>query len=132
MAGMTRTEARRWWAAGAITLGVLAVGLDVTVLSVALPTLAGALKASESDLQWFSSGYALALAAGMLPAGVLGDRFGRKRLMVAALVLFGAGSVVCAYSPTPAVFIAARVVLGAAGAALVVIVLSIFAVLYTV
>ncbi len=128
---MSSKGARRWWAAAAITLGVLAVGLDVTVLSVALPTLAGALKASESDLQWFSSAYALALAAGMLPAGVLGDRFGRKRLMIAALVLFGAGSIACAYSPNPAAFIAARVVLGAAGAALVVMTLSIFTVLFS-
>jgi DHA2 family multidrug resistance protein-like MFS transporter len=128
---MISLGARRWWAAGAITLGVLAVGLDVTVLSVALPTLALTLKASESDLQWFSSGYALSLAAGMLPAGVLGDRFGRKRVMVGALLLFGAGSIVCAYSPNPAVFVAARVVLGAAGAALVVMTLSIFAVLFS-
>jgi MFS transporter, DHA2 family, multidrug resistance protein len=73
----------------------------------------------------------LALAAGMLPAGVLGDRFGRKRVMIAALVLFGAGSIACAYSPNPAVFIAARIVLGAAGAALVVMTLSIFTVLFS-
>ncbi len=128
---MSSIGARRWWAAGAITLGVLAVGLDVTVLSVALPTLAVALKASESDLQWFSSGYALALAAGMLPAGVLGDRFGRKRIMIGALLLFGAGSIASAYSPNAAAFVAARVVLGAAGAALVVMTLSIFAVLFS-
>src|SRR5258708_30186398 len=95
---MNSTGARRWWALAAITLGVLAVGLDVTVLSVALPTLAVALRASESDLQWFSSGYALTLAAGMLPAGVPGDRFGRKRILIGALVLFGAGSVACAVS----------------------------------
>ena len=69
---------RKWWALGAITLAVLAVGLDGTILNVALPTLASALHASESDLQWFTSGYALMLAAGMLPAGLLGDRFGRK------------------------------------------------------
>jgi MFS transporter, DHA2 family, multidrug resistance protein len=128
---MSSIGARRWWAAGALTLGVLAVGLDVTVLSVALPTLAAALHASESDLQWFSSGYALALAGGMLPAGVLGDRFGRKRVMVSALLLFGAGSVACAYAPNPGAFIAARVVLGAAGAAMVVMVLSIFTVLFS-
>src|SRR2546430_14424202 len=60
---------RRWWALGALMLAVLAVGLDGTVLSVALPTLAGALHASESDLQWFSSGYLLTLAAAVLPAG---------------------------------------------------------------
>jgi EmrB/QacA subfamily drug resistance transporter len=122
---------RRWWALGALTLGVLAVGLDVTVLSVALPTLAVALKASESDLQWFSSGYALALAAGMLPAGVLGDRFGRKRVVAAALVLFGAGSVACAFAANPAEFIIGRVVLGAAGAAIVVMALSVMTVMFS-
>ena len=53
---MTIIGGRRWWALGAITLAVLAVGMDVTVLSIALPTLAGALKACESDLQWFFSG----------------------------------------------------------------------------
>jgi MFS family permease len=95
---MNSESARRWWALAALDLGVLAVGLDVTVLSVALPTLAGALKASESDLQWFSSAYALVLAVGMLPAGVLGDRFGRKRIVLGALTLFGAGSIICAYS----------------------------------
>jgi MFS transporter, DHA2 family, multidrug resistance protein len=122
---------RRWLALAATTLAVLAVGLDVTVLSVALPTLAGAIKASESDLQWFSSGYALALAAGMLPAGVLGDRFGRKRILLGALVLFGIGSVVCAYSVNSAEFIAGRVLLGLAGSAIVVMALSVLTVLFT-
>lgn len=122
---------RRWLALAATTLAVLAVGLDITVLSVALPTLAGALKASESDLQWFSSGYALALAAGMLPAGVLGDRFGRKRILLGALVVFGAGSVLCAYSVNAGEFIAGRVLLGIAGAAVVVMALSVLAVLFT-
>ncbi|HEV2141265.1 MAG TPA: MFS transporter [Candidatus Dormibacteraeota bacterium] len=127
---MNSIGARKWWALAALTLGVLAVSLDVTVLSVALPTLAGALKASESDLQWFSSGYALVLAAGMLPAGVLGDRFGRKKILIAALVLFGAGSVACAYSVNPGQFLAGRLVLGAAGAAVVVMALSVMAVLF--
>lgn len=122
---------RKWWALAAITLGVLAVGLDVTVLSVALPTLAVALKASESDLQWFSSGYALVLAAGMLPAGVLGDRFGRKRVFLISLVIFGAGSVACAYSANPGQFIAGRLLLGAAGAAIVVMALSVMTVLFS-
>ena len=128
---MIRQGTQKWWALGAITLGVLAAGLDVTVLSVALPTLAGALKASESDLQWFTSGYALVLAAGMLPAGVLGDRFGRKRVLLGSLVLFGAGSVGCAFSTTPGEFIAARVVLGAAGAGVIVMALSSLAVLFS-
>jgi DHA2 family multidrug resistance protein-like MFS transporter len=121
----------RWWALAGITLGVVAVGLDVTVLSVALPTLATALKASESDLQWFSSAYAVVLAAAMLPAGVLGDRFGRKKVMVGALVLFGVASFACAYSPGPSAFIAARALLGAAAAAIVVMALSTTTVLFS-
>lgn len=77
---------------GTVCLAMLAVGLDATVLSVALPTLTGTLHASESDLPWFSSGYLLVLAAAMLPAGLLGDCFGRKKVMLMSLALFGAGS----------------------------------------
>ena len=95
---MPEAGGRRWWALGAVMLAVLAVGLDVTVLSVALPTLAGALRAPESDLQWFSSGYALVLAAAMLPAGLLGDRYGRKKVMLARWRCSPGGSLACAYS----------------------------------
>lgn len=128
---ITNRGTRRWWALGALTLAVLAVGLDVTVLSVALPTLAGALKASEAQLQWFSAAYTLALAAAMLPAGILGDRFGRKKVLSASLILFGAGSIVCAYSPSPSVFITARIVLGIAGAGLITMALSALTVLFS-
>ncbi|HEY4864780.1 MAG TPA: MFS transporter, partial [Candidatus Dormibacteraeota bacterium] len=79
---MNGRSTRRWWALGAITLAVMAAGLDATVLSLALPTLTTALHASESQLQWFVTGYTLALAVAMLPSGLLGDRFGRKRVML--------------------------------------------------
>ncbi len=128
---MSNLGNRRWWALGAITLAVLAVGLDITVLSVALPTLAAALHASESDLQWFSSGYALVLAAAMLPAGLLGDRYGRKKIMLIALSLFAAGSIACAYAPSAGVFIAARLVLGLAGAGIIIMALAAVTVLFT-
>ena len=127
---MNQAGSRRWWALLAITLAVLAVTLDVTVLTVALPTLAGALRASESQLQWFVTAYTLALVAGMLPAGLLGDRYGRRAVMAAALVLFAVGSVGCAYAPSPAVFTAARVVLGLSGATLIVLALSIVTALF--
>jgi MFS transporter, DHA2 family, multidrug resistance protein len=86
------------------------VGLDVMVLSVALSTLSRALHASESDLQWISPGYLLVLAAAMLPAGLLGDRYGHKKVMLVSLGLFGAGSAACAYPPptSAAEFLAAR------------------------
>jgi Major Facilitator Superfamily len=96
------TDSRRWWALGAVTLAVLA----------------------ESDLQWFQSGYLLVLAAAMLPAGLLGDRYGRKKVMLASLVLFGAGSAACAFAPSPGAFIAARALLALAGAGVIVMALS--------
>jgi DHA2 family multidrug resistance protein-like MFS transporter len=127
---MDQLGARRWWALGAVNLAVLAVGLDGTVLSVALPTLAGSLHASESDLQWFSSGYLLVLAAAMLPAGLLGDRYGRKKIMLAALALFAGGSVASASAPSADAFIAARVLLGLGGAGVIVMALSALTVLF--
>ena len=122
---------KKWWALGALVLAVLAVGVDGTVLSVALPTLSKALHASESDLQWFSSGYFLVLAAAMLPAGLLGDRYGRKKVLVISLALFGAGSVACAYSTSVAEFMAARVLVGLAGAGLIVMAFSAVTVMFT-
>lgn len=130
---MARSSIRvsgRWLALGAISLAVLAVTLDVTVLTIGLPTLASALGASESQLQWFVTAYALALAAGMLPAGLLGDRYGRRSVAVAAIIVFGLGSIACAYAPGPEAFIAARITLGLAAAALIVTALSLATVLF--
>ncbi|MHB1630481.1 MAG: MFS transporter, partial [Bacilli bacterium] len=90
-----------------------------------------ALHASESDLQWFSSGYALMLAAGMLPAGLLGDRFGRKKVLLASLFLFAVGSIASAYSTTSGGFIMARAILGIAGAGIITMALSAFSVMFT-
>jgi MFS transporter, DHA2 family, multidrug resistance protein len=127
---MNTKGTRRWWALGAVSLGVLAVGLDGTVLSVALPTLAKALRASESDLQWFSSGYFLVLAAAMLPAGLLGDRYGHKRVLLVSLGLFGLGSLACAASSSAGEFLAARVLLGLSGAGVIVMAISALTVLF--
>lgn len=122
---------RRWWALGAVSLGVLAVGVDGTVLSVALPTLSKALHASESDLQWFSSLYLLVLAAAMLPAGLMGDRYGRKKVFLIALGLFGVGSAACAFSTSVIEFMAARVLLGLSGAGVIVMAITALTVLFS-
>jgi EmrB/QacA subfamily drug resistance transporter len=122
---------RRWLAMGSLTLALITIGLDQTVLSLALPTLAGSLKATESQLQWFVTAYTLALAAAMIPAGLLGDRYGRKSVLVGAILLFGVMSIACAYSPDANSFIAARAVLGVAGAALTVMSLSVVTVLFS-
>jgi len=122
---------RRWWALGAVSLGVLAVGVDGTVLSVALPTLSKALNASESDLQWFTSLYFLVMAASMLPVGLLGDRFGRKKVMLISLGLFALGSAGSAFSTSVAEFLAARVLMGMAGAGIIVMAISAVTVLFS-
>ncbi len=127
---MNTIVARRWWALSAMALSVFAVTLDVTVVNVALPTLAGTLNASASELQWFVIAYTLALVAGMLPAGLIGDRYGRKKLLCGALLLFVVGSLGCAYASGPEMFIVARVALGLAGAVLIVMVLSLITVLF--
>ncbi|MFG1783429.1 MFS transporter [Rhodococcus oryzae] len=115
---MNESGVRRWLALGALAVAMLTIGLDVTVLTVALPTLAVDLHADTAALQWFSGAYTLALAAFMLPAGALGDRYGRKKFLLAALLLFGAASIACAFAASSGQLIAARVVLGIAAAAM--------------
>ena len=122
--------AARWWALGAIGLALLAVGLDVTILNVALPTMSTSLHASIGDLQWFATGYTLVMAAMLLPAGMLGDRLGRKKLLLASLVLFGAASLWCAYAGSAGMLVAARVTLGMAAAFLTPLSTSVFLVLF--
>jgi len=122
---------RRWWALGALALSLLVVGLDLTVLNVALPTLATDLHASTGQLQWFADAYNLVLAAVILPAGMLGDRFGRKRLLLGALVVFGIASAACAYATSPAGLIAARAVLGVGAAFLLPLSVSVLPVLFS-
>ncbi|MFG3250879.1 DHA2 family efflux MFS transporter permease subunit [Streptomyces sp. NPDC048187] len=115
---MSRVAAQRWWAVGALVLASMVVGFDVTILSLALPTMADDMGADNAELQWFVTSYTLVFAAGMIPAGVLGDRFGRKKVLLAALLLFGASSLACAYATSAGAFIGARALLGL-GAALI-------------
>jgi len=127
---MADNTARRWWALIAIAASVLVVGLDTTVLNLALPTIATDLHASTRDLQWISDAYSLVLAAAMLPAGLLGDRLGRKKVLLVALVLFGASSAACAYAGGVGELIAARAVLGIGAAAIFPLSLSVIPVLF--
>ncbi len=127
---MADNSARKWWALVAIAASVLVVGLDLTVLNLALPTIATDLHASNSDLQWISDAYSLVLAAAMLPAGLLGDRLGRKKVLLVALVLFGASSAACAYASGVGELIAARAVLGIGAAAIFPLSLAVIPVLF--
>jgi MFS transporter, DHA2 family, methylenomycin A resistance protein len=105
-----------------LTLVVMCVGmflvlLDVTIVNVALPRLRADLGAGVSALQWIVEGYAIAIAAFMLPCGDLGDRVGHKRVVLAGLAAFAVGSLLAGLAQGPAVLVGARVVQGC-GAAL--------------
>ncbi|MFG1908567.1 DHA2 family efflux MFS transporter permease subunit [Kribbella sp. NPDC048928] len=126
----TLTGARRFGVLIALCLAVLVLGLDTTVLNVALPTLAQDLDASTSQLQWMANSYNLVLAALLLPAGLLGDRYGRRRIIAIALTLFGLASLACALADTAGQLIAARAFLGIGAAMIVPVALSLITVLF--
>ncbi len=127
---MEKMGARRWWALIAVAASMLVVGLDLTVLNLALPSIATALHASTSDLQWFNDAYSLVLAAAVLPAGLLGDRYGRKKVLLTSLAIFGVSSAACSYATTSGQLIAARAVLGLGAAAIMPLALAIIPVLF--
>jgi EmrB/QacA subfamily drug resistance transporter len=126
----TLTGARRFGVLSALCLAVLVLGLDTTVLNVALPTLAADLDASTSQLQWMANSYNLVLAALLLPAGMLGDRYGRRKIIAIALTLFGAASLACALSDSAGTLIASRAALGIGAAMIVPVALSLITVLF--
>ncbi|OFE17820.1 hypothetical protein BA895_13505 [Humibacillus sp. DSM 29435] len=123
-------DARRWAALAATALTVLVIGLDTTILNVALPDIAVDLGASNAQLQWFADSYLLVLGALLLPAGMLGDRYGRKRFTVGGLVVFGAGSLWCALATSASGLIGARTLLGVGAAVLIPLAMSSVVVLF--
>ncbi|WP_316779284.1 MFS transporter [Streptomyces sasae] len=114
----THQNPRRWWALGALVASMLVLGFDMTILNVALPTMAEQLGATTGQQQWMADAYVVVFASLMLPAGLLGDRFGRRRMLITGLAIFLAGSVIGALAGDVNWVIAARAVMGV-GAALV-------------
>jgi MFS family permease len=82
---------RRWWTLVVLCFSLLIIGVDNTILNVALPTLVRVLHASASQLQWMVDAYTLVFAGLLLTAGSLGDRFGRKKTLSLGLLIFGRG-----------------------------------------
>lgn len=127
---VTALGPRRWWVLGALVVTLLAVSLDLTALNVALPTLAAALHADTGDLQWIVAGYTLASATLLLPAGLLGDRYGRKKMLVGGLLVFLAGSSSAVYVASPGGLIAARTLMGVGAAVILPLALSVMLVVF--
>ena len=95
-----------------LCLSLLVVVIDNTILNTALPTLARVLHAGTSSLQWITDAYTLCFAALLIPAGALGDRYGRRRSLLGGLAVFALGSVAAALAPGTGMLIGARVVMG--------------------
>src|SRR5918994_400769 len=110
------TYARRWKTLAVLSLSLLIIGLDNTVLNVALPTLQTHFSASGSTLQWIVDSYLLAFAGVLLTMGTLGDRFGRKLALQSGLVLFGVASVLAAFAQNSEQLILLRAAMGIGGA----------------
>lgn len=113
---MTADHPGRWWTLTAVCVATFMLLLDITVVNVALPDLQRDLGASFEDLQWVIDAYTLSLAALMVTAGVVADRYGRRRLFEAGLVVFTTASLLCALAPGAVELNIARALQGVGGA----------------
>jgi MFS family permease len=107
---------QRWAVLAVLCMVLIAIALDNTILSIALPSIREQLGASETDLQWITAAYGLVLAGCLLPLAVLGDRFGRRRMLIVGLSMFGVASTAAAFVDSPTALIICRAALGLGGA----------------
>jgi MFS transporter, DHA2 family, multidrug resistance protein len=113
-----RAGRREWVGLAVIALPCLLYSMDLTVLFLAVPHLSAALQPSSTQLLWITDIYGFLLAGSLLTMGTLGDRIGRRRLLLVGAGAFGAASILAAFSTSPGMLIAARALLGVAGATL--------------
>ena len=120
-------HARRWKTLGVLALSLVIIGLDNTILNVALPTLQEEFDASSSTLQWMVDSYLLVFAGLLLVFGTLGDRFGRKLALQAGVTVFGLASLGALIADTAGEVILIRALMGVGAALIMPATLSIIA-----
>ena len=113
-----RAGAREWIGLAVIALPCLLYSMDLTVLHLAVPALSAALKPSSAQLLWIIDIYGFLVAGSLITMGTLGDRIGRRRLLLIGAAAFGAASAIAAFSTSAEMLIATRALLGVAGATL--------------
>lgn len=121
---------RRWAILAVVVISLLVVVLDNTVLNIALPTIQRDLDATQGELVWAVDSYILVFAALLFTWGVLGDRWGRKRVLMIGLVIFAVASAICAFSTSAGMLIGFRAVMGIGGAAVLPCTLAIITVVF--
>ena len=122
---------RRWATLAVLSVTLLLISLDTTILNVALPSIVRGLGASSSQLQWIVDAYAVVFAGLLLSIGALGDRVGRKWIFLTGLVVFAGGSALAAESVSPDRLMLARAVMGVGAADLMPCTLSILTNVFT-
>lgn len=126
-----KQSSKRWITLGIVSMALLLIVIDVTVLYTALPTLTHDLRASAAQKLWIMNAYTLVVTGLLLGMGTLGDRVGHRRMFIAGLSVFGAASLCAAYSPTPDALVAARALLGVGAAMMMPATLAIIRVMFT-
>lgn len=108
----------RWWGVAVLALAIVILAIDMTVLNFALPAISRDLDPSGTQLLWIVDVYAFVIATLLITMGTLGDRIGRRKLLMWGIAGFGAASLLAAYSVSPVMLIVARALQGVAGATL--------------
>jgi len=121
---------RRWPILAVLVVSLLVVVLDNTVLNIALPTIQSDLDASQSELVWSIDSYILVFASLLFTWGVVGDRYGRKKVLMIGLLIFAVASAACAFSASPGMLIGFRALMGIGGAAVLPTTLAIITVVF--
>ncbi len=127
----TVSPARRWWLLAVLALAQLMIALDTTIVTIALPSAQAELDFPDSLRQWIITGYALTFGSLLLLSGRLGDRWGRKRTLIAGLAGFAVASAIGGAAPSVALLIAARIAQGAFAALLAPSALALVSVLFS-
>jgi DHA2 family multidrug resistance protein-like MFS transporter len=117
-AAENRASNREWLGLALLSLPTMLLGLDMTLLHLALPALAVDLRPTSAQTLWIVDAYGFMIAGFLITMGTLGDRIGRRKLLMIGATAFGVASVMAAYSTSASMLIAARAVLGVAGATL--------------
>lgn len=125
-------RASKWSILAILSFALALISLDNTIVNVALPSLQEELGATTAQLQWIVDAYSVLFAGTLLFAGSLGDRFGRRRILLIGLVIFGLGSLAAGASPDANVLIACRALMGIGGAFIMPSTLSILVQTFTV
>jgi DHA2 family multidrug resistance protein-like MFS transporter len=115
---MSKAGRREWIGLAVIALPCMLYSMDLTVLNLAVPALSADLKPSSAELLWIVDIYGFMVAGCLITMGTLGDRIGRRRLLMIGAAAFGVASVLAAFSSTPQLLIASRALLGIAAATL--------------